>query len=275
MTEEPKSPEQLLTTTVNRLNDANEKSKKALEDAVKKASDKSKKLMNLLSKDGYYIFTKKGENEFWDALRESSEEVGHALYMVLEIENKRRGIVTPSEAQNKTPTQPPQVLVQSTPAIPQLPGGMGGWFQSRTKAKSEEKIHKMYLKERQEQLKPKITTEQEVIDILEFGRQLIPELNRLQLYFQQCLDHLHVYDDEETKAFFYGELRIHLNKLSTITQSFCRTVAEYRKSVLDQATMELTKGMTEVVVAQMLAMTGGITPRFPFSRRLSHEKRET
>lgn len=266
-----KSPEQLLTDTFALIHDAIKKDKKALEGTVKKANKRSKALMTLLFKSEHYVFTKEGSMLFRNALRESSEEIGHALYMVLTIENKRAGLtINKTEEENKKPvaSTTPQVLVQSTPAIPQLPGGASGWLQARTAAKSAEKIQKMLLKAQEKAMTPKIATSEQVIDILEFGRQLIPEFNRIHLYFQQCLDHLHFFGDKETEAFFHGELSTHLNKLVSIIQSFCRTVAEYRKSVLDQSTMELAKGMAEVVVASMMGQAGGIGPRFAKFRPL-------
>lgn len=259
---EAKSPEELLTITVDGIVDSINKDRLDLEQQVKSAEDKGALLMMLFFKADEYLEFEYPEF-FWIGISDLSEQIGHAQHMVLEIENKRKIIVEKIGEKTPTPTQTPQVIVSSTPAVVQRPGGITGWLETRTEAKSAEKIQERWIKA-QQQGTPQIATERQVTDILDFGRQLIPEFNRLHLYFQQCLDHLHFFNDDETKAFFHGELRQHLLKLIGIIRSFCRTVVEYRKSVLDEIKMELAKSMTQIVVAEALAKAGrgGILPYF-------------
>jgi len=233
------------------------KDREDLESTVKKAEEKGTALMKLFFKENKYPEFDTPQ-KMWSGLADLSEQIGHALYMVLEVENKRAGLVKLVEEKGEKTKEkgenPHLITVQtSTQPVVQAPGGLFGYMGQRTQAGATKAIKKMELDYMRQQGPPKIATEQRVLDILEFGRQLIPEFNRIHLYFQQCLDHLHFYDDDELKAFFHGELRTHLSKLTGIIRSFCRTVAEYRKAVLDEVKMALAKGMTEVVVARYIA----------------------
>lgn len=245
--------EKLLTEQVQSILDSLEEKEEKLEEAIKDAEDKSGLLLSLFFSEHEYPEFEHPEY-FWVGIHELSEQVGHAQFMVLEIENKRKFLVEKVAETKANPVETtPRVVVQSTPAVVQEPGGGFGYLAARTRAGAQKDIIKMQLKAIEQKTTPQIATEKTVLDILDFGRQLIPEFNRVHLYFQQCLDHLHFFNDDETKAFFHGELRTHLNKLTGIIRSFCRTVAEYRKSVLDKIKMELAKGMTAVVTARYTA----------------------
>lgn len=244
--------EDVLTQHIQEILESLKEDAERLEQNVKAAEDRSVTLMALFFKSDEYLEFE-FPDWFWMGITELSEQVGYAQHMVLEIENKRAGIPEEIEKGKTNPVAQAPVVVHPTPAVIQQPGGVAGWLGERTRAKSAEKIQKLYLQFQAKQETPKIATEHQVTDILEFGRQLIPEFNRLHLYFQQCLDHLYCYSDDATKRYFHGELRQHLFKLVGIIRSFCRTVAEYRKTILDNVKMELAKGMTEVVTARLLS----------------------
>lgn len=224
----------------------------SLETAVGKAETKGKTLMKLFSAENTYPEFDNPE-KFWMSIIDLSEQIGHAQYMVLEIENKRKQLMESLEEKKTNPTAQPSVVVNPPMVAP--PAGVWGYVGARRYASSQEKMQKMAIQAMERSATPQIATEHSVIDILDFGRQLTPEFNRVYNYFQQCLDHLSIFDDDNTKIVFHGELRTHLLKLTTIIRSFCRTVSEYRKSVLDEIKMQLAKSLTEVATAQ--AIGGG------------------
>lgn len=217
----------------------------------KSAKGKTAKLLALFEKDKD-IFEQ--PEKFLQALNELSEEVGHAYHTVLTIELEREKIAKPSTATIPTPLQKqpevtPNLIVQTQP---QKGGGMWDYMSARKMAT----VWKKLLEERQLQDVPQISTSREVIDILDFGRQLIPEFNRVQEYFQQSQDHLYFFNDSETKERFRSELREHLNKIAGIIRTFCKTIAEYRKDLILQHKTEISQGLLAYKMAEYQAFGG-------------------
>lgn len=197
-----------------------------LDEIPAKAETKTHTLLELLDTPDVF----KNKAAFYNAMNDLSEEVGHAYHTVLAIELARQRVSPPEPkdllellSKQAQPNQP--VVLQ--PTAPQLGVLSGYWY-----AKAAKEISKATLQSKQDQNVPQISTSKEVIDILEFGRQLTPEFNRVYTWFQQSLDHLGCgFDDADTQERFLSELRKHMNKLAGIIRSFCRTITEYRKEL--------------------------------------------
>lgn len=242
--------EDVLTEQTQEIFDSIKNDAEALENSVKEAQKTTRKLTKFFSDPNTFPEFDKPQ-AFRTALIEQSEHIGNALYVVLAIETKRLGLTKPTEETHKpNPTQP-VVNIQSTPAVVQAPGGLGGYLGVRAQAGAQKEIERMRIEAQQQQ--PKITTEQRVTDILAFGRDLIPEaINKTLAWFRHALAQVQLFPDETTKRVLHEDLGTHCNKLSAIIQSFYRTATEYRKSVLDELKMQLLKSVSDVVTARYI-----------------------
>lgn len=240
-----------------------------LDEIPKSAKMKTQKLLDVFFNEKTDIF--KEPRAFLEAINNLSEEVGHAYHTVLAIELARQRI-TPQKAselinllpKQLTPSQP--VVLQ--PTAPQLGVLSGYWYY-----KAAREIAKASTGKNGEQpFTPQISTSKEVIDILEFGRQLIPEFNRVQEYFQKCVDHLYFFNDLDTRERFLSELRKHLNKIAGIIRVFCRTIAEYRKELIGERKRDIAKA---VIALEMVRQTGETLPLDPMARKLMEQAGRT
>jgi len=227
-----------------------------LEALPKSAQIKTGELMALFRKGD--IFSEDVAQEFLTGLLELSEEIGHAYQTVLGIELKLKGLMPPSPSipfpiqlqgtKGEGGVNPAQVILQQQPA---QKGGVWDYMSARRWAGALEK----WIKTQGEgQVLPEITTSKEVIDVLEFGRQLIPELNRTIKFFRQSLDHLYFFHDPDTKERFTSELQTHLTKICGIIRSFARTSAEHRIEKVGENRVEVAKGVIGLQIAQFASM---------------------
>jgi len=219
-----------------------------LEEIPKKALAKTEALLEIFFLADIF----EEPEQYLKAIDDLSEQNGHAYHTVLIIELKRQGIVKPPSI--PLPTNPQvdksagQMIIQTQP-----PKGGGLWDYMGTR--SYAKVWERFLKSQSESsTTPQISTAREVIDILEFGRQLIPEFNRIQEYFQKCIDHLYFYDDKDTKERFHSELRKHMSKICGIVRVFCRTIAEYRKELVGDRKQDLGKAIIAMRMAELSVM---------------------
>lgn len=200
--------------------------------------------------------------KFLNALGGLLEEVGHANHTVLEIELKRQGITSDSEmaknmmnvlaeknTQNRQPGSP--TIIQ--PNSPQQLGVLSGlWYY-----KAAKEIAKASTAQKEFALTPQISTSKQVVDILDFGRQLIPELNRVQEFYQRSLHRIECgFDDAVTRGQLSDELRKHLNKLSGIIRSFARTITEYRTELIGERKKEVAEAIIAMKMAEYTNLGG-------------------
>ena len=224
-----------------------------LDKIPKTAETKTNELLKLFFDEKKDIF--KDPQLFLEKLNNLSEEVGHAQHIVLAIELARQRI-TPQQVQNvavgaspkETPGQP---ITINTSAPQQL-----GWLSGMWYAKGEVAKAKAIEASRRTLEVPQITTSKEVVDILDSGRQLPSEFNRVQNWFQQAIDHLHIYNDQETHERLLSELRKHINKLAGIIRAFCRTVAEYRKDALSEGKKDIAESIVAMKMAEYQSLGG-------------------
>jgi hypothetical protein len=223
-----------------------------LEKIPESAKKKTESILETLLK-GPEIFEGKKKTEFLKGLNGLSEEIGYAYHTVLAIELARQQVTVqkPSDLTkalaNPAPSGQPITIQTSAPQLGWL---SGVWYYKGEKEKAQA------LKElsRRGVGEPQISTSKEVIDILEFGRQLIPEFNRVQTYFRQSVDHLYFFDDDSTKERFHSEICQHMNKLAGIIRAFCRTITEYRKEVVGMHKREIGKAIVMLKMAEFQAM---------------------
>jgi len=245
---------------VQKINEDFDKAEEKLDKITETANEKTGKVLDLLN-GKTDIFNE--PSDFYSALNNLAEEIGHSTYVVLEIEMRRMGL-TPKETEEnpkKTGAALQPITIQTSPPQ-QLGVFSGGWHYLAERSKAKSAIEAIKI---QVQNPPQISTTKQVIDILDFGRQQIPEyVNRTIKYYEQCLAHLRFFDDKvpKTKEIFLSNLREHLNKLAAIIRAFCRTVAEYRTELIGERKRDIAKAIIALKMAETAALTGR-APSFP------------
>ena len=220
------------------------------EDAKTKTNNLLKLFETDIFKDGAV------QTAFLTALNDLSEEVGHAYHTVLAIELARTQ-AQPPKMESLMPTIPQQQgqsPINISTQTPSLGWLSGLWYYKGEKEKAQ--ALKAIAEARRSDV-PQISTSKEVIDILDFGRQLIPEFNRVQEFYQKAVDTVYFFSDQQTKERLQGHLRMHLNKLADIIRAFCRTIAEYRKELIGDRKRDVAKAILALKMAQAGVQTRG------------------
>jgi hypothetical protein len=194
----------------------------------KVANEKADRVLKLLFSGTDIFMTQDGQLAFINLLRELSEEVGHAFDTILEIElsKQRAKSETPIMPMPTIPNQPmqpaPQTIVQSTPP---KGGGWADYFGVRRWSTTMERI----FSNQQNQAQGPQSATSKVIDILDYGRELVSQYNLTLDFYSRGIDHLYFFNDKETHERQHKQLAMHLTKIVNIVCSFSRTIVEYRK----------------------------------------------
>jgi hypothetical protein len=219
-----------------------------------KAETKGKAILTLMFSDEDVFSKHDGQLKFINCLRDLSEEVGHAFETILEIElSKQRvksetPIIMPMpQAGQQMQTPNPQVMVNSTPP---KGGGWADYFGVRRWSTTMERIFKQ-----QNQAQGPQSATSNVIDILDYGRELVSQFNLTLDFYSRGIDHLYFFNDADTHERQHKQLAMHLTKIVNIICSFSRTIVEYRKERFGDRKAAVASGVLylEAAKAQGLA----------------------
>jgi hypothetical protein len=205
------------------------------------------------------IFSLQKQKQFLKKLNDLSGEVGHAYHTVLSIELARQSIA-PQQIESSELPKPSQAQTSGQPitinaAPPQQLGVLSGaWYYGAESKRSKAIVE--IAKLQQQQNVPQISTATPVLDILDFGRQLIPEFNRVQEYYQHALEQVQFFPDDWTRDRLTAELRKHLNKLAGIIRAFCQTICEYRKDLVHEGKKDVAKALMALKMAEAQSLGG-------------------
>jgi len=191
-----------------------------------------------------------------------SNFAGHALDYVIRLEKTRlkynfpmgetpeqlTGVPEVEEPQPK-PQQPVNVNVAQ-------PVQKSGFWDSRI-AKVQFEAYKLQLEAEKEANKHPIVSSEKVGDVLEFGRQIIPAINRVKAWLPGAIAGFRFFKTEERYFVRHEELATYLGQaLGTTLTAFVSAYVEYKKSVIDGRKVSLTKSFARIVEAQ----SGGMAP---------------
>jgi len=191
-----------------------------------------------------------------------SNFAGHALDYVIRLEKTRlkynfpmgetpeqlTGAPEPEEQPQK-PQQPVNVNVAQ-------PVQKSGFWDSRI-AKVQFEAYKLQLEAEKEANKHPIVSSEKVGDVLEFGRQIIPAINRVKAWLPGAIAGFRFFKTEERYFVRHEELATYLGQaLGTTLTAFVSAYVEYKKSVVDGRKVSLTKSFARIVEAQ----SGGLAP---------------
>lgn len=181
------------------------------------------------------LFSPDGQVGFYEVLGGTDEQLGHCIHAVLEIERERvippkEPTVTPMALPSiESPMQTVQVQGvqpgQQQPPITVKTGALAEFFRGRALNKATEKLIAF---QREQMNRPEITTSK-VKDILDYGRELLPEYNKLYEFYDKALKRLRFFDDAETVWNQRQEIVNEIVKITGVIRAFSRAVVEYRK----------------------------------------------
>jgi len=197
------------------------------------------------------------EEELLRDLDGLSNAIGYALQLVLEMERKieplQMATSEQEEQKQSNPQQPIIVQAGSNSAKPEKKGFwsslLGGYFDYKTLKLQMEMQAKT-------EPSPTITQSQEVKDVLQFGRQIIPTLNEVKTWLKAGKCRLYFFQDKAVYYYYHVELQAHLSKVIGIIRSFAKSCMEYRKKELDRLKIELGKAIASIAQAEAYAAGG-------------------
>jgi len=242
-------------STVKNLLESIDKDKQKLDEELKKIEENVAVIEGLVYPkfDGGVPREFVEEEKLLHSLDGLSNAVGYALQLVLEMERKIEPLqMATSEQEQKQSNSQQPIIVQagSSPPKPEKKGFwsslLGGYFDYKTLRLQMEMQAKT-------EPSPTITQSQEVKDVLQFGRQIIPTLNEIKTWLKAGKCRLYFFQDKAVYYYYHVELQAHLSKVIGIIRSFAKSCMEYRKKELDRLKIELGKAIASIAQAEAFA----------------------
>ena len=238
-----------------------ERDKQKLKVIPEQANTKIDSLLKLFEND---IFTKENQTNFLSILKSLNIETGHAYHIVQQFELARLQ-AQPPKIESLIPTfsqpQQSQSPINISTQTPSLGWLSGLWYYKGEKEKAQALTA---MAEARRSDVPQISTSKEVIDTLDFGRQLTPEFNRVIEYFNKAVAITHDFSDPDTKERLQSDMRMHLNKLSGIILAFCEFITGYRTDLVGDRERDVAKAILALKMAesgfQTRILPGGVGP---------------
>jgi hypothetical protein len=203
-----------------------------LDEIPGKVQTDGNKLLNIILDRTKDIFRNDNTiKEFTTALLDFDEGMGHAMHMVITLEeNERNG----NRPEPSTRLQLPQINLptteRTTPNIiigsehPQKKGGLFDYLGARSTNRMIEKLQKF----EREQEQPEITTSK-VKNVKAYGEEIQSEWLRLIDFYDKSKKRIYFFHDPETLRNQREEISTHLTKMIGIVRAFSRAIVEYRK----------------------------------------------
>jgi hypothetical protein len=249
-----------------------------LDKIPKQANQKGSAVLALMFSDIDIFAGHEGQLKFINCLKELSEEVGQAFDTILEIEfSKQRGsseqtVIMPMPSVGQSVEKPnPSVILQSQP-----PKG-GGWADYFGVRRWSGTMEKIFANKQTSQSQGPQSTTSRVIDILDYGRELVSEYNLTLDFYSRAIDHLYFFHDSDTYERQHKQLAIHLTKIVNIICSFSRAIVEYRKERFGDRKVGVAAGAMWLEAAKAQSLMGNrpyISPLSPPSYPLGRKTNE-
>lgn len=191
-----------------------------------------------------------------------SDVEGNVQHMVVKIELEREKIRKPTELveqmmsqlrmpQTSTSVLPATINVQA--AQPEKVKGMSVWGMMAENKKT--KLLEQQLKMQREA--PTLTSSQKPKDILDYGRDVTAEYNKLVNYFHRGLAIVKTFPkNQETRDFMNEEIRCFVVKLGNVIMSFSRAITEYRKEANAERAQSYALALSVVKQAEYMGLGG-------------------
>jgi hypothetical protein len=191
--------------------------------------------------------------------------IGQALEYVRMMEKTKKN-VTPDSILAQVQPESVEDEERSAPVqMPQQPvnvfsgnmkgggGGLGGFLAARENRKMVE----LYLQSQKTVESPVVTVEQ-VQDIVDYGKQLLPAINQVKNWLPGTLAECALFPDVPTLWWVFNEeLSCHLGKYFGTLEAFCKAYTQYLKGVIDGRSVSMAKSLARIAEAQSMGGGGG------------------
>jgi len=177
------------------------------------------------------LFSEEGQIKTYQVLEDTNKELGQCIHAVMEIERER---YVPQKATDNLPaipsleSSPQTVNVQGTPQgqpITVKTGFLAEWAKGRAMNKAMDKAIQF---QKDMMNRPEITTSK-IKDVLDYGRELIPEFNKLYNFYDCGIKRVYFFSDAETVWNQRREIVNEVAKITGVIEAFSNAVVEYRK----------------------------------------------
>jgi len=160
------------------------------------------------------------------------------------------------------PQQPPVNVTVSPPAQAQAPSVQrpGYWYYKAEKEKAKAMV--LIQKMRMEQ--PTAVTTQHVTDIIQFGRQLQPALNKIKKWIPGALAYVQVFQNDHLFFLLHEECATFISQLLSSLESFVGACIEYRKNLLGGRKLGMARSIAKIL--ESMAVAPQVFTRQPFSK---------
>lgn len=158
------------------------------------------------------------------------------------------------ERQPKEPQTPVNVNVSSTPQS--TPVVKPGFFWARAEIKKAQiwaEIERMRMAEQ-----PIVTTKK-ITDVVEFGRQLLPAINKLKRRIPGAVAHIKVFKNDQLYFLLHEEFATYCDQVFGALVAFVGACIEYRKNLLQGRKLGMARAIARIAEAQSYSpkiMTG-------------------
>jgi len=206
----------------------------------------------------------KDPQNFRTLLDALAKGIGQALEYVRMMEKAKKKISAEDLLQQLQDYLPEGIASQpEQPVIPEKPinvtvdsgkkggVGLGGYLAARENRKMVE----AYLESTQ-QTEPPAVTEKSVMDIIEYGKQLLPAINKVKGWFQKALARVTLFpNDRKQYWLLHEDLGTFLSKFFGTLESFISAYVQYQKGVIDGRKVTMAKALSRIAETQ--GMPGG------------------
>lgn len=198
------------------------------------------------------------EREFFEEHFKLCDAIGRGFKLILDIDRERRMLekgITPRQTQpseETAKTSPPIVINQASPQNPVKTGFWGPYyFYKARKAELE------FQREQLERIRTTpVVSEKPVLDITEYGRQLLAARHRLREWMRKAKKRATLYGINK-KAFehYHDRLVSYIQRVMDTARTFSTTQVEYKTDNLEQHLSNAMRAYSSVMQASLMMPT--------------------
>jgi len=162
-------------------------------------------------------------------------------------------VTEPSTQSPSSPSSPINVTVTNPGGGPTTPSVQkpGFWW-----AYAERKKAEVWAKVEFEKMKGQtVVTTKQVVDIVQFGRQLIPAFNKVKKWIPSALALIRQFKNDSLYFMLHEEIGTYLSQTLGSLVSFVGACIEYRKNLLEGRKLGMARAIAKIAEAQSFAPT--------------------
>lgn len=246
--------EELLFRFVNDINKQVEKADQELE-ALNESADQVREMVYAPLESGKLPPELEKPDEFRQHIDKLHNGVGKTIDYVIRLEKTRKKIeryipreelISPETEEEKPPAPSPQPISVSVGGQ-QQPVQVQGFWAARAEIKKAQIAAQL---EREKMRTNPVVTTKEVLDIVEFGRQLLPALNKLKKWIPCALAQVRQFKNDHLYFILHQEVATFVSQTLGSLISFVGACIEYRKNLLQGRKLGMARSIARIAEAQ-------------------------